>query len=115
MGGTFSPPHIGHQTSAKVFIDEMKLKRLIIIPAKVSPFKVDMQATASDSDRMQMTKLCFLPLDSEKCKVEVSDIEMSKDGASFTIDTIITICAILSVCAIFTIDAILAVYTIFTI
>ena len=88
MGGTFSPPHIGHLTSAKVFIEEMQLDRLIIIPAKVSPFKVNVEATANDSDRMQMAKLCFLPLDSANCKVDVSDIEMSKDGASFTIDTI---------------------------
>ena len=88
MGGTFSPPHIGHLLSAKAFIEEMKLDKLIIIPAKVSPFKVNTEATASDRDRMEMTRLCFLPLDSEKCKVEVSDIEMSKNGTSYTIETI---------------------------
>lgn len=88
MGGTFSPPHSGHLHSAKVFIEEVKLDRLIIIPAKVSPFKVDKKATASDKDRMEMTKLCFLPLDSEKCCVEVSDMEMAKDETSYTIETI---------------------------
>lgn len=88
MGGTFSPPHIGHLHSARVFMEEMHLEKLLIIPAKVSPFKVNTEATASDSDRMEMAKLCFLPLSSEKCKVEVSDIEMSKEGASYTIETI---------------------------
>ena len=89
MGGTFSPPHIGHLHSAEKFIEEMSLDMLIIIPAKISPFKVGIDATASDSDRMEMAKLCFLPLDSEKCKVLVSDIEMSKDRTSYTIDTIV--------------------------
>ena len=88
MGGTFSPPHVGHLHSAKEFIDELNLDKLLIIPAKVSPFKVNTEATASDFDRMEMSKICFLPLDGEKCKVEVSDIEMSKDGASYTIETI---------------------------
>ncbi len=88
IGGTFSPPHIGHLHSAKVFIDEMVLDRLIIIPAKVSPFKVNSEATASDCDRFEMAKLCFMPLSSEKCHVEVSDIEISKNETSYTIDTI---------------------------
>ena len=88
MGGTFSPPHIGHLHSAKVFAEEMHLEKLLIIPAKVSPFKVNTAATASDFDRMEMAKLCFLPLGSEKCKVEVSDIEMSKEGASYTVETL---------------------------
>ena len=88
MGGTFSPPHLGHLHSARVFISEMGLDRLIIIPAKVSPFKVNEKATASDNDRFNMARLCFLPLSSEKCIVEVSDIEISKDETSYTIETI---------------------------
>ena len=88
MGGTFSPPHMGHLHSAKRFIEEMLLDRLIIIPAKVSPFKVHSDATASDNDRMEMAKLCFLPLDSEKCRVYVSDMEMAKNETSYTIETI---------------------------
>lgn len=88
MGGTFSPPHLGHLHSAKRFIEEMLLDLLLIIPAKVSPFKVNSEATASDKDRFEMAKLCFLPLDSQKCHVEVSDIEISSDTTSFTVDTV---------------------------
>ncbi|MBE6681400.1 MAG: nicotinate (nicotinamide) nucleotide adenylyltransferase [Ruminococcaceae bacterium] len=88
MGGTFSPPHIGHLHSAKAFIEELNLDRLIIIPAKVSPFKVNVQQTASDKDRMEMARLCFLSLDCDNCSVEVSDIEISKDTTSYTIDTV---------------------------
>ena len=88
MGGTFSPPHLGHLHSAKVFIEEMNLSKLLIIPAKVSPFKVNVEATAADHDRMEMARLCFSQLDSEKCRVEISDIEMSKNSTSYTIETI---------------------------
>ncbi len=88
MGGTFSPPHTGHLHSAKVFIEEMNLSRLIIIPAKVSPFKVDTDETASDSDRFEMVRLCFSPLNSEKCRVEISDMEISKNETSYTIETV---------------------------
>jgi len=88
MGGTFSPPHLGHLHSAKMFIEEACLDKLIIIPAKVSPFKAGKQPTASDSDRLEMTKLCFLPLDSSKCSVEISDVEISKDKTSFTVETV---------------------------
>ena len=88
MGGTFSPPHLGHLNAAKSFIGDIQLDRLIIIPAKVSPFKVSEKETASEKDRMEMSKLCFLPLDSKACHVEVSDIEISKEGTSFTIETI---------------------------
>ena len=91
MGGTFSPPHKGHLHSAKVFIKEAQLDRLIIIPAGVSPFKVDKEATASDADRLEMARLCFLPLSSDKCLVEVSDMEIQREGTSFTIDTIETL------------------------
>ena len=88
MGGTFSPPHMGHLHSAKVFAAEARLDKLIIIPAGVSPFKVNSKATASNKDRLEMARLCFMPLDSEQCSVEVSDMEITREGTSFTIDTI---------------------------
>lgn len=88
MGGTFSPPHIGHLHSARTFIEELELDRLIIIPARVSPFKVNAKETASDKDRMEMAKLCFLTQDYGSCSVEVSDIEISKNTTSYTVDTV---------------------------
>lgn len=88
MGGTFSPPHLGHLHSAKIFIEEMNLDKLIIIPAKVSPFKVNVESTASEKDRFEMARLCFLPLETKNCSLEVSDIEISRNETSYTIDTI---------------------------
>ena len=88
MGGTFSPPHMGHLHSAEIFAKEMALDKLLIIPAKVSPFKVNDIPTASDNERFEMCRLCFERLSDTCCPVEISDIEISKDTTSFTVDTI---------------------------
>ena len=88
MGGTFSPPHKGHLHAAKFFLEEMKLDRLLIIPAKVSPFKAGNLPTASDKDRFEMTGLCFKKLSEYGYNVEISDIELSKDSVSYTVETI---------------------------
>ncbi len=84
IGGTFSPPHLGHLHSARVFIEEMSLDKLIIIPARVSPFKAGNEATASDEDRYRMVLLCFKDLE----KAEVSRLELDKNETSYTIETI---------------------------
>ncbi len=91
MGGTFSPPHKGHLHSAEVFYRETGLDLLIIIPAKVSPFKTDSQMTASDRDRFEMTKLCFSSLGDKGMNVRVSDMELSRQGTSYTVDTVKTL------------------------
>ncbi len=88
MGGTFSPPHLGHLHSAKVFIDEMSLDKLYIIPASVSPFKTEDAPTASDMDRFNMAKLCFDGLSTDKCTVIVSSMELDRSTISYTVNTI---------------------------
>lgn len=88
MGGTFSPPHKGHYFSALCFAKEACLDKLIIIPTFVSPFKTEIDSTASDTARLEMARLCFLPLSSKNCIVEVSDMEISKKQTSYTIETI---------------------------
>lgn len=88
FGGTFSPPHKGHLHSAKMFLKECELDKLIIIPAKVSPFKTASQKTAEDFHRLNMTKLCFEGLCDEKFDFEVSDYEIAKDETSYTYLTV---------------------------
>ena len=89
MGGTFSPPHIGHLNAAKVFYEEEQLDLLIIIPAKVSPFKAQSEATSSDTQRFEMSQLCFLSLQKDfGYNIEVSPIEMQNESISYTYLTI---------------------------
>lgn len=88
MGGTFSPPHLGHLHSAEVFYKEAELDELLIIPAKVSPFKVETQITADDASRFEMAKLCFSELVKKGINAKVSDIELKSHTTSYTYKTI---------------------------
>ena len=85
-GGTYSPPHIGHLRAAEYAIEALKLDRLLLIPTGVSPHK-QMSAGATSEDRLQMLRLSAAGID----KAEVSDIELKREGRSYTVDTLGTI------------------------
>ena len=82
-GGTYSPPHIGHLRAAEYAIEACKLDRLLLIPTGVSPHK-QMSAGATSDDRLQMLHLSAAGIE----KAEVSDIELKREGRSFTVDTL---------------------------
>ena len=82
-GGTYNPPHIGHLRAAEYAIDALKLDRLLLIPTGVSPHK-EMAAGASTADRLAMLELSAKGIE----KAEVSDIEIRREGRSYTVDTL---------------------------
>ena len=82
-GGTYSPPHIGHLRAAEYAIEALGLDRLLLIPTGVSPHK-QMSAGATSDDRLQMLHLSAAGIE----KAEVSDIELKRQGSSYTVDTL---------------------------
>lgn len=82
LGGTFDPPHIGHTAVAEAAIKHLQLDDVVFIPAARNPLKRS-RATAA-AHRLEMTKLAVLGHD----RFLVSDIEISRGGRSFTIDTV---------------------------
>lgn len=62
---------------------ELGLDRLYIVPAKVSPFKKTLKVT-SPSARLDMLKLAFQDTDAI-----VSDYELTKQGESYTYETVL--------------------------
>ena len=82
FGGTFSPPHNGHLHAAKSFIDQVGLDLLYIMPANVPPHKE--APSVSAADRFEMCRLAFASLE----KAEVSDLEIKREGPSYTVDTL---------------------------
>ncbi len=80
-GGSFDPPHKGHELLAKNLAEACGAEKVIIIPAHSSPFKNGCRA--SDTDRLEMCRLAFCD-----SIFEVSDIEISRGGKSFTYDTL---------------------------
>ena len=82
-GGTYSPPHIGHMKAAEYAIEALKLDRLLLIPTGVSPHKA-MSAGATSADRLEMLQLSAANME----KAQVSDIEILRQGSSYTVDTL---------------------------
>ena len=85
-GGTFSPPHIGHISAAKAFLEEIKPDSLLIMPTFNPPHKV---AYGIDPiHRMNMAKLAFSPCEGFYDSVTVSDFELTKKDTSYTYQTL---------------------------
>ena len=82
-GGTFSPVHNGHVAAAKAFMEQMWLDILYIIPTGVTPHK-EMKGDATPKDRLEMCRLAFEGVEG----VIVSDLEMRREGKSYTVDTL---------------------------
>lgn len=83
LGGSFDPVHNGHLSIVDAAMEELALDKLILIPTKVSPFKIG-RKVAPDNDRIEMIRLAV----SGRQGCEVSDIEIRNDGVSYTIFTL---------------------------
>jgi nicotinate-nucleotide adenylyltransferase len=83
LGGTFDPPHIGHIAIARAALIELRLTKILFIPARIPPHKTTKTA-ASPQDRLNML---YLALDDEAA-FEISEIELGREGPSFTADTL---------------------------
>jgi len=82
LGGTFNPIHIGHLILAEEAREKLGLDRIIFVPAYLPPHK-DNSDIALAKDRLAMVKLAI----SGNQYFSVSDLEIKRDGRSYTIDT----------------------------
>ena len=82
LGGTFDPIHLGHLAAAHAAIDCASLDRVLVIPTGVPPHRPPTVAGAGD--RLEMSRLAT----AGDPRLEVSDIELRREGASYTIDTL---------------------------
>jgi nicotinate-nucleotide adenylyltransferase len=82
-GGSFDPIHNGHLILARDAMERLELDRVVFLPARISPHKMD-RPPASAEARCQMV--------AESIKDEpgffMDDREIRRDGASFTVDTV---------------------------
>lgn len=83
-GGTFNPPHVGHIQGAKQAILALGLTKLYLIPTHVAPHKA---MPANSPDPWQ--RLAMLRIAAGDCpELEVSDLELNREGPSFTWETV---------------------------
>ena len=83
LGGTFNPIHIGHLILAEEVREKLKLDKIIFVPTYLPPHK-DNSDIASAGARLAMVKLAI----KGNRYFVVSDIEIKRDGRSYTIDTL---------------------------
>ena len=83
MGGTFDPIHYGHLLAAERVREEFDLDRIFFIPTGNPPHKSYKNRACAD-DRYKMTAYA---VDSNPY-FELLDIEVKREGYSYTIDTV---------------------------
>ena len=92
-GGTFNPPHLGHMAAAKTAAAVLGLDKLLLIPAAVPPHKQLPEGTATIEQRLEMARLMADNLNLPGV-AEVCDIELHREGKSYTADTLTVLAAL---------------------
>ena len=83
-GGTFNPPHRGHVLAAASAVKELKLERLIVMPAGTPPHKEVPAGNPDGEERLALARMAFSSVDG----AIVSDYEVASAGTDYTIDTL---------------------------
>ena len=83
-GGSFNPPHLGHAEAAYTVYEELKPDKLLIIPDNIPPHKEMEEGCPSAEERLELCRLAFAEIPG----AEVSDIEVRREGRSYTADTV---------------------------
>lgn len=83
LGGTFNPVHIGHLILAEEIREKLRLDRIVFVPTFIPPHKQS-NNIAPAADRFSMIRAAIR----SNAYFDVSDMEIRRRGASYTIDTL---------------------------
>lgn len=83
-GGSYNPPHIGHCLAAAEMVRHLELDRLIIMPAATPPHKSLAAGSPTAEERLDLCRLSFASIP----QARVSDLELRRQGPSYTVDTL---------------------------
>lgn len=82
FGGSFDPVHLDHVEMCKRFAEFLRLDKVIVVPARLSPFKNS--SSASAEDRFKMLTLAFEGMSN----VYVSRFEIEREDVSYSYKTV---------------------------
>ncbi len=85
MGGTFDPIHLGHLRAAECAYDALRLDQVVFVPCHVPPHRD--QPRSSPLDRFAMVCLATRGVP----HFVACDVELRRDGPSYTVDTLETL------------------------
>jgi nicotinate-nucleotide adenylyltransferase len=83
FGGTFNPIHLGHLRGAEDIREIFHLEEVIFVPSSIPPHKTSEEVIEA-SHRLEMVRLAV----SGNPYFSVSDVEISRPGKSYSIETI---------------------------
>ena len=83
-GGSFNPPHRGHVSAAESVAAALRPDRFLIIPTNIPPHKELEECSPDAESRLELCRLAFGGIEG----AEVSELEMRREGKSYTADTI---------------------------
>lgn len=82
FGGTFNPIHLGHLMIAQDALEAFELAKVLFVPCSQPPHKSTGELVAA-SHRLAMLEAAI----EGDLRFEVSDVEMQRDGRSYTVET----------------------------
>lgn len=83
FGGTFDPVHFGHLLLAETCREQLRLDEVWFVPAAIPPHKREQHVT-TPAARVEMLKLAIGGNEAFR----VSEIELVREGVSYTVDTL---------------------------
>jgi len=83
LGGTFDPVHIGHLIVAEEVRARLHLDRVVFVPARISPHKVD-EEPCPPEHRLRMVEYAVC----DNAAFHVSRVDIDRRGPSFTVQTL---------------------------
>lgn len=86
FGGTFNPIHRGHLRAAREVASALELERVIFVPSAQPPHKshLERDPIAPAEDRAHWVELAI----ADEPLFEINGIELAREGASYSIDTL---------------------------
>jgi nicotinate-nucleotide adenylyltransferase len=85
LGGTFDPPHLAHLVAAEVAYRQLRLDRVLFIPAG-SPWQKAGRPVSPSHQRLEMTRMAV----ENTGYFAADEREVVREGPTYTIDTLTT-------------------------
>lgn len=83
LGGTFDPIHYGHLDAAAAARDSLSLDEVLFVPTRDQPLRT------TDPGTSAFHRFAMVTLAINECRsYRVSDVELMREGTSYTIDTL---------------------------
>jgi nicotinate-nucleotide adenylyltransferase len=83
LGGSFNPIHYGHLICARAAAEALGYEQVVLVPSAQPPHKAATADMASAADRYAMAALAI----KNSSLFHLNDIELRREGLSYTIDT----------------------------